>query len=149
MDRKLDVIDRQILALLLENGRISFAEIGRRVNLSLPAAAERVRRLEDEEIIEGYQAKINYKKLGYSILVFVELTMPPTAYRLVKQKIEQMPEIIEAYHVAGDISLILKIRLVTLEELEPIIEQLTPPGQSKSIVVLSTVVEKDGQMMIQ
>lgn len=148
MQTKLDETDRKILALLVENGRISFAEIGRRINLSLPAAADRVRRLEDMGIIEGYQAKINHKKLGFPITVFVELTIPPTSYHHAKAHIEATPEIVEAHHVAGELSLMLKLQLADLADLEPILEKLNRPGQSKSIVVLSTVVEKDGRSLI-
>ena len=148
MQNKLDEIDRKILRLLIQDGRMSFAEIGRQVNLSLPAAAERVRRLEEAGIIEGYQAKVNYKKLGYPLIVFVELMIPATAYKIVNPRISEIPEIIDAYHVAGEVSLMLKLHLADLEDLEPIIEQLTPPGHSKSIVVLSTVVEKSADVLL-
>jgi len=145
---KLDEIDRKILGLLIQDGRLSFAEIGRQVSLSLPAAAERVRRLEERGIIEGYQAKVNYKKLGYPLIVFVELMIPATAYKVIKPRIAAIPEILEAYHVAGELSLILKLQLADLADLEPIIEQLTPPGQSKSIVVLSTVTAKSAAVLL-
>ncbi|MEM7116111.1 MAG: Lrp/AsnC family transcriptional regulator [Chloroflexota bacterium] len=148
MQTKVDEVDRKILGLLVENGRISFAEIGRQVGLSLPAAADRVRRLEDTGLIEGYQAKINLKKLGFPITVFVELTIPPSFYQHAKQQIEATPEILEAHHVAGELSLILKLRLADLEDLEPILAKLNQPGQSKSIVVLSTFVEKDGVSLL-
>ncbi len=141
---KLDQTDLQILKLLMENARISYAELGRQVGLSLPAASERVRRMEDAGLIRGYQANINLKALGYTITVFIELTIPPDRYAIVKQKIAAIPEIIEAHHVAGDLSMMLKLHLSEMEALEPILAQLTPPGRSKSIVVLSTTVVKNG-----
>ncbi|MEM7803103.1 MAG: Lrp/AsnC family transcriptional regulator, partial [Chloroflexota bacterium] len=119
LDNKLDPTDKKILALLLENGRLSFAEIGRQVGLSLPAASERVRRLEDAGYISGYQAKLNFKKLGYPITVFIQLMIPPQRYEWLSNEISNTPEIIEAHHVAGELSCILKLRLDGLEKLEP------------------------------
>ncbi|MEM7331936.1 MAG: Lrp/AsnC family transcriptional regulator [Chloroflexota bacterium] len=140
---KFDETDRKILALLLENGRISFADIGRQVGLSLPAASERVRRLEEAGIIEGYQAKLNLTALGYPTLVYVLLSIVPNSYQAVLKQIEAIPEILEACHVAGDWSLILKVRIAQMADLEPILYKLNRNGQSKSIVVLSQLVDKD------
>lgn len=136
------------MALLLENGRLSFAEIGRRVSLSLPAASERVRRLEEAGYITGYQAKINFKKLGYPITVFILLTIPPQRYDWLTTEISKTPEIVEAHHVAGELSSILKLRLDDLENLEPLLAKLSKEGQTKSIIVLSTTTETDGRGLL-
>ncbi|MEM8857181.1 MAG: Lrp/AsnC family transcriptional regulator [Chloroflexota bacterium] len=148
LESKLDNTDREILQLLLKDGRMSFAEIGRQVGLSLPAAKERVRRLEDAGIIEGYSTKINLKKLGYPTTVFVELTIPPGRYEAVKAKLESIPEVLEAHHVAGDTSFMIELRLADLEDLEPILLQLNQQGHSSSTIVLSTTVKKDGSDLI-
>ena len=133
---------------MLSDGRISFAEIGRQVGLSLPAASERVRRLEEAGIITGYQATLNFKKLGYPTVVFVQLTISPRRYAEIKGIMAGMPEIIEAHHVAGDLSFILKLRLADLEELEPILTKLNRDGETKSIIVLSTAIESDGGQFV-
>ena len=148
LEHKLDEIDRKILGLLLENGSLSFAEIGRRVGLSLPAASERVRRLEEAGIISGYQANINFNRLGYGIIVFVQLTIPATSYEKMKQTLSAIPELVEAHHVAGDLSFLLKFRLASLEDLEPILIKLNRQGQSSSIIVLSTTHEENGRFLI-
>lgn len=143
MDHKLDSTDRKILNLLVQNARMSFAEIGRQVGLSLPAASERVRRMEDAGIIEGYQAKLNLNMLGYPNLVYVMLTILPNSYDRVKAQIDLIPEVLEACHVAGDLSMILKVRIAKMADLEPILHKLSKNGQSRSIVVLSQIADKD------
>lgn len=138
----MDDIDRKILRLLQENGRISFAEIGRQVGLSLPAAAERVRRLEDAGIIEGYQAILNPKKLGHPTTVFVQLTIPNHRYQPIIKLMREMPEILEAHHVAGELSFILKLQLSAIEALETILLKLNQHGETNSIIVLSTAIKR-------
>ena len=123
---------------------MSFAEIGRQVGLSLPAAADRVRRLEDAGFITGYSANINLKKLGYPTTVFIQLTTAPTSYKTILKQIENIPEVIEAHHVSGDLSFLLKLRIAQLEDLEPILEKINRQGSTKSIIALSTVFDNDG-----
>jgi Lrp/AsnC family leucine-responsive transcriptional regulator len=73
--RIVDVTDYKILEILLEDGRIPMKELAQRVSLSAPAAAERVKRLEEEDIITGYKAKINYAKLGKKINVLINVSI--------------------------------------------------------------------------
>ncbi|HAH70153.1 MAG TPA: AsnC family transcriptional regulator, partial [Synergistaceae bacterium] len=72
----LDDIGIQILKILQEDGRISFNELGRRVGLSSPAVAERVRRMEDAGIITGYKAVVDQSKVGYPIMAYIRLAIP-------------------------------------------------------------------------
>ena len=72
---ELDSQDQKILALLQENGRLTFTEIGRRVHLTSPAVAERIKRLEESGVICGYGARINLRKIGYSFEAFVQITL--------------------------------------------------------------------------
>lgn len=136
------------MKLLIADGRMSFAELGRQVGLSLPAAAERVRRLEESGIIKGYGARVDLKKLGYRTTVFVELTIPPNRYERVKAVMEALPEVLEAHHVAGELSFIIKLQLADLEDLEPILLKLNQQGQTASIITLSQSVKKDGSDLI-
>ena len=76
LDYKLDRVDWHILQLLQENGRFTYAEIGRAVGLSAPAVAERIHRLEEADLIEGYHAQINPAKVGLHVLAFVRVSVP-------------------------------------------------------------------------
>jgi len=138
VEKELDELDWKILRLLMENGRLSFAEIGRRVNLSVPAVAARVRSIEDAEIITGYHAKINLPKVGLPVLVFVQVWVPAEKYPSFKQLIGGMDGAIEWHHVTGDASFILKIALPSVSHLEAVIVELSQYGQTASLVVMSS-----------
>ena len=75
LSSELDAYDRKILALLQENARLGFSEIGRRIHLTSPAAAERVRRLEEAGVIEAFTTRINLRKIGYSFEAFINITV--------------------------------------------------------------------------
>src|SRR5581483_10703458 len=75
-----DEINNKLLAALQNNARASFAELGRAVGLTPPAVAERVRRLEEDGLIRGYRADVDYSKLGYTISAFIRMKVPPGKY---------------------------------------------------------------------
>ena len=75
MNFEFDAYDHKIIALLQENARLSYTEIGRKIHLTSPAVTERVKRLEEAGVIEGYCAKINTRKIGYSFEAFVHVTV--------------------------------------------------------------------------
>lgn len=140
LEVKLDHTDRKILGLLQENGRLSYAEIGRQVGLSLPAAAERVRRLESAGIITGYHAAIDPAKIGFPITVFIQVQVPVEQYPAFKAFVENLPEVVECHHVTGNEAFILKAILVAFEKLEALVAQLSRYGQTTSSVVMSSLV---------
>ena len=138
VEKELDELDWKILRLLMKNGRLSFAEIGRRVNLSVPAVAARVRSMEESGIITGYHAKINLPKVGLPVLIFVQAWVPAEKYPSFKQLIGGMDGVIEWHHVTGDASFILKIALPSVSHLEAVIAELSQYGQTASSIVMSS-----------
>lgn len=140
LERAPDKTDRQILALLQENARLSYAEIGRRVGLSLPATAERVRRLEEAGIIEGYRAKINREKAGLPVTVFIQARIPVENYPRFTERVRCLSGVIECHHVTGAEAFILKIALKSVSELEIVIAELSQFGQTTSSIVMSSPV---------
>ncbi len=137
-EKELDELDWKILRLLVENGRLPFAEIGRRVNLSVPAVAARVRRMEEAEIIAGYHAKINLPKVGLPVLIFVQVWVPVEKYPSFKELIGGMDGVVEWHHVTGDASFVLKIALPSVSHLEAVIVEFSQYGQTASLVVMSS-----------
>ncbi len=137
-EKELDELDWKILRLLVENGRLSFAEIGRRVNLSVPAVAARVRSMEEAEIIAGYHAKINLPKVGLPVLIFVQVWVPVEKYPSFKELINGMDGVVEWHHVTGDASFVLKIALPSVSHLEAVIVEFSQYGQTASLVVMSS-----------
>ncbi len=138
VEKQIDKVDLEILELLRANGRYSFAEIGRRVHLSVPAVAARVRRMEQVGIIEGYHAKINFEQLGLPILVFIQVWVPVEKYPPFKRLVSNMQGVVEWHHVTGDASYILKILLPSVAHLEAIVSELSDYGQTRSSIVMSS-----------
>ena len=103
-----DDIGRQILRILQEDGRISFNELGRKVGLSSPAVAERVRRMEEAGIILGYRAIVDQSRVGYPIMAFVRLSIPVSFLAQADELAKSIPEVLECHHLTGSDGVILK-----------------------------------------
>ncbi len=117
--RELDRVDRQLLALLQSDGRLTVAELARTVNLTLTPCIERVRRLEREGFIEGYFARLSARRLGQHMLAFTEVTLDhttPDVFERFKQAILPVDEIVECHMVAGGFDYLVKTRVRDLDE---------------------------------
>src|SRR3712207_1314014 len=105
--RLLDGVGWKLLALLQENARSSYSELGRAVGLSAPAVAERVRRLEEAGIITGYHAAVRWERLGWGLAALVRLSGIGSEAPQVAGVITAMPEVLECHRVTGEDSYIL------------------------------------------
>ncbi|MNJ08166.1 HTH-type transcriptional regulator LrpC [compost metagenome] len=137
-ERPLDRMDKRLLAELQVDARMSFAELGRRVGLSTPATAERVRKLEERGVLRGYRAEIDSHAIGYPVTAFIRLYVPAQSYAKVLSVLEEMPEVREAHHVTGDASFVLKVVAQSLIALETMIASFDAFGRTETSVVLST-----------
>jgi Lrp/AsnC family transcriptional regulator, leucine-responsive regulatory protein len=137
-ERDLDDLDWRILDELQSDGRLSYKELGRRVNLSSPAVAERVRRLEETGVITGYHARVDPGEAEYPISAFVELRCSLVKCLLKTSKAEDYPEVVEIHKLSGDHCSMLKVRAASLEHFEGLLERLGKHGEMRSSVVLST-----------
>src|SRR4051794_16214855 len=97
MDRALDRTDWQILAELQRDGRLSFNQLGKRVSLSSPAVAERVRRLEEVGVIAGYEARVDAAKAGLPLTAFVQMRCAPNRCLLKTASADELPEVVEIH----------------------------------------------------
>lgn len=140
----LDEIGWKLLLALQEDARLSFAELGRRVGLSLPAVAERVRRLEEAGLITGYHAKLDPHKLGAPVAAFIRLRSTGDRYRQVQALARELPEVLECHHLTGGDAFIMKVVVSSIAHLEKLIGRLTPYGQTTTSIVLSSPVVKPG-----
>ncbi len=140
MKIELDQMDGKILEILQEDARVTLAEIGRRIHLSQPAVAERVRRMEAANVITGYHARVNPAALGYGMTVFVRVA-PHSDYRAVAAVAEQLPEVVECHSLTGD-DFIVKAIVPSVQELERVLEALTRHGATSTSVVLTSPVER-------
>jgi Lrp/AsnC family transcriptional regulator, leucine-responsive regulatory protein len=134
----LDRVDCAILRTLQENGRESFADIGKRVALSATSVAERIRRLEQAGIIEGYRVRLSATKLGYPVTAFILARPNGPDARFVKVASERS-EILECYRVTGEFSFIARAIVRDVKHLEELLDFLEPASvHIVTLVVLST-----------
>ena len=141
MNIQLDQIDKKILTHLQRDARLSYNALAKLVNLSAPSIAERVRRMEDVGLIEGYQVILNRQLLGWDITAFIRLICPGERYQTVHRLAIEVPEVLECHHVTGEDSFILKVTASDMGHLEQVISRFRGFGQSISSVVMSTDVE--------
>ncbi|HEY7266756.1 MAG TPA: Lrp/AsnC family transcriptional regulator, partial [Solirubrobacterales bacterium] len=141
-----DQIDEQIVALLRENARRSYEDIGQRVSLSAPAVKRRVDRLETQGVIRGYTATIEPTAFGWHSHAFVELFCEGRMSGAeVTAAVSKHPEVEGAYTVAGNASAILHVRAIDTQHLEEALERIREtPGvlRTQTQVVLSTLFER-------
>lgn len=132
----MDQTDWQILTLLKENARISIKELSKQVALSSPAVKERILKLEERGIIEGYTTKINYQKLGKKIEVFILMeTINCQAFR---EFCWGHPEVIECHRIAGKYSYLVKFATESMATLEAFIDQTLKYGNPTTQIVFSS-----------
>jgi Lrp/AsnC family transcriptional regulator, leucine-responsive regulatory protein len=139
---ELDRIAWKIVEELQQDARLSWAELGRRVGLTTPAVAERVRRLEQLGVIRGFHADISLERLGMPILIFVRLSMagPESLVRAFQQQVKTWDEVLECHRVTGSDSFIVKARVVSVEHLERFLDKLGHYGTTSTATVLSSPV---------
>ncbi|QBD75132.1 Lrp/AsnC family transcriptional regulator [Ktedonosporobacter rubrisoli] len=138
-ERSLDQTDWKILRELQKDARLSYNELGRRVGLSAPATAERVRKLEDAGIITSYGAQVEVTKLGLPLLVFIQLRCFPDHCLFKTSSAEKFPEILEMYKLSGNYCALLKVALSSMEHLEAFTERLSFYGEQTTNVVTSNL----------
>jgi Lrp/AsnC family leucine-responsive transcriptional regulator len=136
----LDEVDWQILSILQAEARISFKELGQRIGLTGTATAERVRKLEDEGVIEGYSIKLNREKVGLPVTAFFKLRVNTEHCQKLREMAIVLPEIIEAHRVVGNEYYILKVVLPSMQHLEAMMEKFFQLGSVEVSIVLSTPV---------
>ena len=138
----IDEIDRKLLSELQSDARISYAELGRRVGLTTPAVIERVRKLEDAQIVTGYRAEIDPAKVGMPITAFIRMSITGVDYSHIIEVAEQSKEILECHRGAGGDSFIMRVVVSSVEHLQEVIDRLTPYGITTTTIVLSSPVKR-------
>jgi Lrp/AsnC family leucine-responsive transcriptional regulator len=136
----LDRIGWKILGELQRDGRLPFAELGRRVGLSTPATMERVHRLQEAGIITGFRAEVDHKKVGYPIVAFVRVNVVGNFLPHVIKVSREMPEVLECYRVTGADSFIIRVAVRSVDDLQSVIDRFTPFVATTTSVVLSAIV---------
>jgi len=137
-------IDRQIVSLLLRDGRMSYTDLGKATGLSTSAVHQRVRRLEQRGVIRGYAAVVDPEALGLPLTAFVSVTpLDPAAPDDVPERLAHLIELEACHSVAGDENYILKVRVATPGALETLLARIRADAgvSTRTTVVLSTPYE--------
>lgn len=132
----MDELDRKILLILQEQGRLSMTELGKAVALSQPAVSERVRRMEEKGIIEQYRAVINPRKVHKNITAFI-MFHTKGCERFVEY-CQSCLDVIELHRISGQYNFLLKIVTESLQSLETLINSMGEYGDSTTLIVLSS-----------
>ena len=145
---RLDDVDQRILALLQEDARASYAEIGAIVSLSAPAVKRRVDRLRSAGVIRGYTAVIDPGAVGWTTEAFVELFCTGrTSPQQLRAAAKRHPAVVGAYTVSGEADALVHLRAVDMAELEQALENLRAEPfvtSTRSMIVLSRLVDTAG-----
>lgn len=136
----IDELDRRILGELQLDGRLTMAELGRRVNLSPPAVSERVQRLERAHVITGYHARVDPRALGYPVAAVVRVAPASGQLQRIREVAQGVPEVVECHRITGEDCFLLKLHLRSLDELEGVLDRFTPHGRTTTSLIHSSPV---------
>ena len=147
ISQTLDERDRKIVALVQRDGKLSQAEIARRVGLSTAAVNERLKKLENAGVIRRYVAVVDPKVLGAQVMAFVEVFIEhPRFEAAFIERVRALDEVQECHHITGEFSLLLKTRVRDMEALQQLlihrINALEGVRQTRTVIVLSTSKEE-------
>jgi DNA-binding Lrp family transcriptional regulator len=142
----LDRLDRALIALLTEDARASYAELGNRVGLSASAVKRRVDRLRADGAITGFTVRLDPAALGWTVEGYVELfctqSTPPAAIRAA---VRRFPEVVDASTVSGDADAVLRILAADMRHFEEVLEQIGAQpfvARTRSVLVLSPLLRR-------
>ena len=142
----MDAIDHQIVQLLQADGRMTQLVVARKVGLSQPAVAERIRKLEERGVITGYAAHVDAFKLGQGVTAFIGVSIEhPKHFEAFTRKLFELPEVLEAHRVAGEDSYLLKVKTESTRTLDALLVEglRTIPGVTRTYttIVLTSIKE--------
>ncbi len=138
---KIDTLNWAILEELQKNARISFSEIGRKVGLTSPAVAERVKKMEDAGIINSYKTILSHQGTGYQLKAIITLRAFTGRLKAFLETVKSFKEIVNCYRITGNENIIMEVVLKDQVHLEKLIDKLITYGETRTHIVLSNVVE--------
>jgi Lrp/AsnC family leucine-responsive transcriptional regulator len=143
---RLDDVDRRILACLVEDGRSTYDDVGKRVALSAPAVKRRVDRLRARGVLRGFTALVDPAALGATTEALIELFYAPgIGLEAVRESLRPLPEVVEAWSVTGDADCIVRVRATGPQDLERVIMELQRESsvvRTRSQVIMSRLIER-------
>ncbi|MCG9972952.1 Lrp/AsnC family transcriptional regulator [Christiangramia crocea] len=137
----IDDLSWAILEQLQKNARVSFSEIGRKIGLTSPAVAERVKKMEDAGIIQSYRTNLSHQKSGYQLRAIITLRAFTGRLKAFLETVKTFKEVINCYRITGNENIIMEVVLHDQVHLEKLIDQLITYGETRTHIVLSNVID--------
>ena len=138
----IDATDARILDALVKDARTSIADLARTVGLSPPSVSERIRRLEEAGVIEGYTLAINPKALGLPIAAWLRIRPIPGQLQKVAELLRALPQVVECDRITGEDCFIARAYVRSVEELELLIDQVIPYAMTNTSIIQSSPVKR-------
>ena len=145
---RIDTIDRKIIGELMVDGRVPFAVLGRRVNLSSPAVAERVRRLEQAGVITGYRAEVDPRALGYQLTAIIRVKPVGGQLGRIQELAARIPEVSECHRITGEDCFYLKVHLRSIDDLSALLDRFLVFGETTTSIVNASPVPRRGPPIV-
>ncbi len=150
-----DNTDLKILSLLQEDGKMTMKEVASRLDITITPVYERIRRMEDDGIIQQYRAIVDMEKLGFEFMVFCEVSLLSHSLEYIMEfthAIEEVKEVVECYHIAGPYDYLLKVIVKTMDDYQHFVlsrlSTLNNIGKVQSMFVLNQVLEPRMEKLI-
>lgn len=137
---ELDQVNIRILEELQQNPRLTMSELGRRIGMSSPAVTERVRRLEESGVIQGYTLQINPAALGLALTAYIRIRPSPGQLSKIAELAQQIPEVVECHRVTGEDCFILKAHIPAIDQLDRLLDCFLLYGNTTTSLVQSSPV---------
>lgn len=137
----MDKIDKKIILELQRDGRKSLTSLAKIVGLSVPALKERVERLEEQGVIEGYGARINLKKIGYELLAILRIRVAGLNIKKILRHFKSNQQVLECHRVTGEDYYIVKLAVPSLDVLDQSVVEMAALAEVTTSIVLSSPVE--------
>ncbi|WP_082660299.1 Lrp/AsnC family transcriptional regulator [Sphingopyxis sp. H050] len=138
--RRLDAIDREIIAALTEDGRMTIRDLADKIGMSSPSVTERIHKLEDAGAIRGYTVLVEPKVFGLGIAAHVRMRARPGEAKRVAQMLLDTPEVVEADHVTGEDCFLAKVVVCDVQALETVVDRFVPFASTDTAIIQSTTV---------
>lgn len=136
----LDAVDARLVRALVEDGRITTAELARLVGLSAPSVSERVKRLEEAGVIKGYSARVDPAALGLSVAAWLRIRPVPGELKRVAEILAALPEVSECDRITGEDCFLAKVYVRSITDLEGLIDRIIPYAMTHTAIIQSSPV---------
>ncbi|EGF89660.1 asnC family protein [Asticcacaulis biprosthecium C19] len=138
----IDDIDRRLISALAEDARLSVKDLAARVGLSSPSVSDRLRRLEERGVIQGFSVDVALEPLGYTLQAIVRVKPLPGKLYIVQNLLSEIPEVIECDKVTGDDCFIVRLVLRSIAQLDEILDRIIDKAQTSTSIVKSQTVKR-------